>query len=151
MEIWDTANMERHGSITQSYYRQSHFVLLVYSAIDESSLQRLFEIVKNVKKYEPAAKLILVRNKIDLPVGSDGISAEREKTFLCEMGEKILLNFWTSAKDNEGIENLLKKLGKCSLEMFKRRGSDIDNKVKPNFRPGYDDKRQVKQGSNCCS
>ncbi|XP_028392632.1 uncharacterized protein LOC114517175, partial [Dendronephthya gigantea] len=148
MEIWDTVDMEKHGSITQSYYRKSHFVLLVYSADDEYSLQKLIRIAKDVKNYEPAAKLILVRNKIDLPIDSDGISVEKEKTFLREMGKKILLNFWTSAKDNEGIENLLRKLGKCSLEMFKRKGNDIENMVNDHFRPGYDDNRQVlEQGS----
>ncbi|CAB3978578.1 GTP-binding YPT6 [Paramuricea clavata] len=149
LEFWDTVDLERHASITQSYYRGSKFVLLVYSADDEYSLHKLSTIVDDVKLYEPAAKLILVRNKIDLPLDQDGVPEEKEKVFLRNIKKKILANFWTSAKTNEGVEDLLKELGKHSVKMFKSRRNHDDQEN--GFRLDLDDKKQKSEGGyNCC-
>ena len=140
--------MERHASITRSYYRGSKFVLLVYSADDEYSLHKLSTIADDVKLYEPAAKLILVRNKIDLPLDQDGVPEEKEKVFLRNIKKKIFANFWTSAKTNEGVENLLKELGKHSVKMFKSRRNRDDQEN--GFRLDLDDKEQKSDGYKCC-
>ena len=111
--------MEKHGSITQSYYRGSHFVLLVYSANDEFSLQKLGEVADNARNYEPMTKLILVRNKTDLPIDSDGVTPDREDRFVRNMKHRIRARFSTSAKNNEGIQELLRVLAKHALKMLK--------------------------------
>ena len=112
--------MEKHESMTQSYYRGSKFVLLVYSADDEYSLHRLSGIANMVKLYEPSAKLILVKNKIDLPVSSDTIPEEKEKALRREIEKNVIACFSTSAKTRQGVDDLLKQLAKYSLESFKR-------------------------------
>lgn len=119
--------MEKHESITQSYYRGSKFVLLVYSADDEHSLHGLSGIVDTVKLYEPSAKLILVKNKIDLPVSSDTIPEEREKAILRDIEKKVIASFSTSAKTPQGVDELLKELAQYSLKMFKSQKKNTDD------------------------
>jgi 50S ribosomal subunit-associated GTPase HflX len=108
----------------------------------------LSTIADDVKLYEPAAKLILVRNKIDLPLDQDGVPEEKEKVFLRNIKKKIFANFWTSAKTNEGVENLLKELGKHSVKMFKSRRNRDDQEN--GFRLDLDDKEQKSDGYKCC-
>ena len=141
--------MERHGSVTRSYYRGSKFVLLVYSATDEDSLHRLRGIAKDVKADEPAAKLILVRNKTDLPIGDEGVSEEKEKEFLCFEKKKIFARFRTSARTGDGVENLIKELGKQSLKMFKSKGRWGNDQNENGFEL---DTKEIRQEKNwCCS
>ena len=150
LEFWDTADMERHGSVTRSYYRGSKFVLLVYSATDEESLHRLRGIAKYVKEDEPAAKLILVRNKTDLPIGDESVSEEKERDFLRSEKKKIFAtSFRTSAKTGDGIENLIKELGKQSLKMFKSKGRWGNDQNENGFELDTKEIRQENKG--CCS
>ena len=150
--FWDTADMERYDlydEMPYSYHRGSHFILLVYSAVDEESLYELLRIAEDLKRYGrvPPAKLILVRNKIDLPIGEDGVPEEKEKEFLRRMNLKdnFLANFWTSAKTNEGVEDLLRELGKHSLKMFESRRESEDH----NPRLDIDANKQENQGFSC--
>ena len=145
--------MERHGSITQSYYRGSMFVLLVYSATDDHSLHRLRGIASNVRANEPVAKLILVRNKTDLPIGDEGVSEKKEKEFLREMKKTLFgKSFWTSANTGEGIKDLLDELAKHSLKMFKSRGrmqhEDNENQFLLDTEAV---RRENEAGYSCCS
>ena len=125
--------MEKHESLTQSYYRGSKFVLLVYSADDEYSLYRLSGIANMVKQYEPSAKLILVKNKIDLPVSSDTIPKEKEKAIRREIEKKVIASFSTSAKTPQGVDELLKELAQNSLKMFKRQRKNIDDEEREKY------------------
>jgi GTPase SAR1 family protein len=151
--FWDTADMERYDLYDEimpySCHRGSHFILLVYSAVDEDSLYELLRIAEDLKQYGrvPPAKLILVRNKIDLPIGEDGVPEEKEKEFLRRMNLKdnFLANFWTSAKTNEGVEDLLRELGKHSLKMFESRRESEDH----NPRLDIDANKQENQGFSC--
>ncbi len=121
----------------------------MYSAVDEYSLHELLGIANDVWNCEPAAKLILVRNKIDLPIDEDYVPEQKEREFLRNMKEKIFAHFWTSAKTNEGVKELLRELGKHSLEMFKSRCEDHED---GNNRLRLDTGaiHQENKGSSCC-
>ena len=137
--------MEKHDSITQSYYTGSCFILLVYDSAELSSLQKLQSIAKNVKNYEPMSKLILVRNKTDLEIGPDGVTPEQEDRFIRDLKQKPCAKFSTSAKNNEGISEMLREVAKHA---FKLRGH-IDYKNDP-FAPHLDLVKPPDQGG-CCS
>ena len=88
--FWDTADMERYDLnldiMPDSHHRSSHFILLVYSAVDEDSLYELLHIADYLERigYIPPAKVIIVRNKFDLPIGEDGVPEEKRKNFFAE-------------------------------------------------------------------
>ena len=148
MVIWDTADFEKYETIAQSYYRGSTFVLLVYSADDEYSMHGLSGLADDVKAYEPSAKLILVKNKIDLPV-SDTIPEEKEKAFRRRMEEEfeVIAHFSTSAKTPKGVDELLKELAKYSLKLFveKQRNEDGLDSLRM-----HEVNQRNKTGHSCC-
>ena len=122
----------------------------MYSAVDEYSLHELLRIVNDVWNCAPAAKLILVRNKIDLPINEDYVLEQRERHFLRNMEEKIVANFWTSAKTNDGVKELLRELGKCSLKMFKSRRCEDHEDGNDRLRLDTGAIHQENKGSSCC-
>ena len=47
VKLWDTGNMERHGSMATSYFRHAVGVILVYSKADQDSLHSLRDWIDN--------------------------------------------------------------------------------------------------------
>ena len=64
LQIWDTAGQERFKTITASYYKGAHGVILVYDITDRQSFKDIENWLAEVDKYgnENVVKL-LVGNK----------------------------------------------------------------------------------------
>lgn len=68
LQIWDTAGQERFRTITNTYYKSAHAVILVYDITNLES----FESIRNfwldeVENYaDPGTQLVLVGNKSDM-------------------------------------------------------------------------------------
>ncbi|PAV72169.1 hypothetical protein WR25_00019 [Diploscapter pachys] len=66
LQIWDTAGQERFRSITQSYYRSAHAIVLVYDVSSQPSFDCLPEWLAEIESYANRRVLkILVGNKVD--------------------------------------------------------------------------------------
>lgn len=101
LQIWDTGGQERFRTITRSYFRGSHGILLVYDVTDKGSFDNiehwLTEIQKNA---DDNVNKMLVGNKIDNK--DDRVVSYDEGL---ELSKKYDLPFIeTSAKDNTNIE-----------------------------------------------
>lgn len=100
LQIWDTAGQDRFRSITQSYYKGSHGILLLYDVTDSITFQNVKQWVIQIREYSPKEViLILVANKVD--------SNKRE--VLREEGEefaeeKNMIYIETSAKDGKNVK-----------------------------------------------
>jgi len=67
MQIWDTAGQERFRTITSSYYRGAHGIVLVYDITNRESFTNLEMWLGEVRNYSSAqVQLILVGTKSDL-------------------------------------------------------------------------------------
>jgi Ras-related protein Rab-18 len=68
--IWDTAGQERFRTLTSSYYRGAHGVILVYDVTRTDSFENLEQWLKEVCTYTPgngeSVVKLLVGNKCDL-------------------------------------------------------------------------------------
>ncbi len=67
LQIWDTAGQERFKTITSSYYKGAHGIILVYDITDKQTFKDVENWLQEVDKYanENVIKL-LVGNKCDL-------------------------------------------------------------------------------------
>lgn len=101
LQIWDTAGQERFRTITSSYYRGAHGIIIVYDITDVESFsnvrQWLFEIDRFAS--EQVNKL-LVGNKSDL-TNKRVVTTETAKEFAQTLDIPFLE---TSAKNSTNVE-----------------------------------------------
>ena len=65
--IWDTVGQEKYRSLTKSFFRDAHGILLVYDVSDQKSFDDLDLWLKEIREGAPeTSSIILVGNKIDL-------------------------------------------------------------------------------------
>ena len=103
LQIWDTAGQERFRTITSTYYRGTHGVIVVYDVTSGDSFANvkrwLHEIEHNC---DVVVNRILVGNKNDAP-NQKVVLTEDAQRFANQMGIKL---FETSAKDNTNVEEV---------------------------------------------
>jgi Ras-related protein Rab-1A len=67
LQIWDTAGQERFKTITQSYYKGAHGVIVTYDITDRDSFANVSKWMGEVDKHAAAnISRVLVGNKVDL-------------------------------------------------------------------------------------
>lgn len=67
LQIWDTAGQERFRTITSSYYRGAHGIILVYDITDVESFNNIKQWLNEVDKYaDKNVQKIIIGNKVDL-------------------------------------------------------------------------------------
>nr|GEU66063.1 GTP-binding protein YPTM2 [Tanacetum cinerariifolium] len=101
LQIWDTAGQERFRTITSSYYRGAHGIIVVYDVTDQESFNNVKQWLSEIDRYasENVNKL-LVGNKCDL-TAQKVVSYETGKAFADEIGIPFLE---TSAKSSTNVE-----------------------------------------------
>lgn len=100
LQIWDTAGQERFRTITSSYYRGAHGIIIVYDVSEQESFNNVKQWLSEIDRYasENVNKL-LVGNKCDLT--NRVVSYDTGKAFADEMGIPFME---TSAKDATNVE-----------------------------------------------
>ena len=67
LQIWDTAGEERFRTITTSYYKGAHAILIVFDITEKDSFDHVKNWVADIDKFAKQGVLrILVGNKCDL-------------------------------------------------------------------------------------
>eukprot|EP01133_Synstelium_polycarpum_P007690 gene7690-9002_t len=102
LQLWDTAGQERFKSITQTFYRGSHGVIVVYDITDTKSFERCRTWIEDINQYSAGMVIVLVGNKSDLNEKRK-VSFEQGKALADELGIKFLE---TSAKENLNVNNV---------------------------------------------
>jgi Ras-related protein Rab-1A len=66
LQIWDTTGQERYNTLTSSYYRGAHGVVIVFDLTDRETFEHLPQWISDVNKHagDDTLKLILA-NKAD--------------------------------------------------------------------------------------
>ncbi|XP_024314880.1 ras-related protein RABD1 isoform X2 [Brachypodium distachyon] len=101
LQIWDTAGQERFRTITSSYYRGAHGIIIVYDVTDMESFNNVKQWLSEIDRYasDSVCKL-LVGNKCDL-VDSKVVDTEEAKALADSLGMTFLE---TSAKESINVE-----------------------------------------------
>ncbi|KAD4584198.1 hypothetical protein E3N88_21799 [Mikania micrantha] len=141
---WDTAGQERFRTITSSYYRGAHGIIIVYDVTDLESFNNVKQWLSEIDRYasENVNKL-LVGNKCDL-TESRAVSYDTAKEFADNIGIPFME---TSAKDATNVEHAFMAM---SADIKKRMASQPGaNNTRP---PAMQLKGQpVGQKGGCCS
>ncbi|CAM8978950.1 unnamed protein product [Rhodiola kirilowii] len=144
LQIWDTAGQERFRTITSSYYRGAHGIIIVYDVTDEESFKNVKQWLNEIHRYaSDNVNKLLVGNKCDL-TDNRAISYETAKAFADEIGIPFLE---TSAKDAINVEQAFMAM---SADIKTRMASQPSmNTARP---PTVNIKGQpINQSGGCCS
>lgn len=101
LQIWDTAGQERFRTITSSYYRGAHGIIVVYDVTDPESFSNVKQWLHEIDRYanENVNKL-LVGNKSDLADKKE-VDYQTAKAYADELNIPFLE---TSAKNATNVE-----------------------------------------------
>ncbi|XP_074330119.1 ras-related protein RABD2a-like [Apium graveolens] len=144
LQIWDTAGQERFRTITSSYYRGAHGIIVVYDVTDQESFNNVKQWLSEINRYasENVNKL-LVGNKSDL-TANKVVSYEGAKAFADETGIPFME---ASAKDATNVEQAFMAMTSSIKErMASQPGMNYAKPPTVNLRG-----KPVAQSSGCCS
>merc|ERR1712159_134384 len=143
LQIWDTAWQERFRTITSSYYRGAHGIIVVYDVTDQESFNNVKTWLSEIDRYanENVNKL-LVGNKSDL-TSKKVVDYATAKAFADEIGIPFME---TSAKNATNVEKAFMTM---AAEIKKRMASQPVMSKQQTVKPGEGRAVQA-QKSNCC-
>ncbi|XP_028032996.1 ras-related protein Rab-21-like [Bombyx mandarina] len=144
LSIWDTAGQEKFHALGPIYYRNSNGAILVYDITDEDSFRKVKNWVKELKKMLGSdINLVIAGNKIDLE-HERTVSLEEAESYAKLVGAK---HYYTSAKLNQGVEELFLDL---TREMLERQEHNTQTEVNRTSQVVVVDD-EVPVQSTCCS
>ncbi|XP_017787138.1 PREDICTED: ras-related protein Rab-35 [Nicrophorus vespilloides] len=102
LQIWDTAGQERFRTITSTYYRGTHGVIVVYDVTNGESFANVKRWLHEIDQNCDVVNRVLVGNKNDEPERKVVLTEDASR-FAETMGIQL---FETSAKDNINVEEM---------------------------------------------
>merc|ERR1719350_680173 len=124
LQIWDTAGQERFRTITSSYYRGAHGIIIVYDVTDKESFSNVKHWIQEIEKYAAdSVNRLMIGNKCDLS-SKKVVSYDEAKELSDSLGVQFLE---TSAKNAHNVE-----------QAFQTMAADIKKRVaaQPQARAG---------------
>jgi Ras-related protein Rab-1A len=124
LQIWDTAGQERFRTITSSYYRGAHGIIVVYDVTDKVSFNNVKQWLGEIDRYAcQSVNKLLVGNKADL-VEKKVVDYNEAKEF----AEGLQISFLeTSAKSAQNVEEAFMTMTRQIKERVSR---GVDNPAK---------------------
>ena len=153
LQIWDTAGQERFRTITTSYYKGAHAILIVFDITEKDSFEHVKNWMADIDKFAKQGVLrILVGNKCDLE-HQRAVTKEWANELAGKYGIKYVE---TSAKETVNIEQLFVDTAKYLLS--KQTTIQGKRNSNPNNSYGIDisssgnnnDNTNTKSKSMCC-
>ena len=141
---WDTAGQERFRTITSSYYRGAHGIIVVYDVTDQESFNNVKQWLNEIDRYaNESVNKLLVGNKSDL-TSKKVVDYATAKAIADEIGIPFLE---TSAKNATNVGEAFMTM---AAEIKKRMAQQpaLNTGARNTVRPG--EGRPVQAKSSCC-
>lgn len=150
LQIWDTAGQERFRTITSTYYRGTHGVIVVYDVTSGESFANVKRWLHEIDQNCEVVNRILVGNKNDDPERKV-VLTEDARRFAEQMGIRL---FETSAKDNINVEEMFRAVTELVLKSKKDQKERLDDpashgRIKVDGR-GRPMGQKTQKGGKCC-
>jgi len=101
LHIWDTAGQERFRTITSSYYRGAHGIMVVYDVTDRISFNNVRQWLNEIDRYGTSSVTkLLIGNKADLH-SKRVVQTQEGRDFADSLGIDFLE---TSAKTADSVD-----------------------------------------------
>ncbi|XP_056139012.1 ras-related protein Rab-1B-like [Lampris incognitus] len=155
LQIWDTAGQERFRTITSSYYRGAHGIIIVYDVTEQESFNNVRQWLEEIERYacENVSRL-LVGNKSDLITKKviDCATAQ-------ELASSLRIPFMeTSAKNSGNVERAFLTMASEIHKRLSSEGGMHNETAKAHSTkinsaplwPGGDKQAQAQEAGNCC-
>lgn len=148
LQIWDTAGQERFRTITSTYYRGTHGVIVVYDVSSGESFANVKRWLHEIDANCDVVNRILVGNKNDDP-DRKVVLTEDARRFADQMGIQL---FETSAKDNINVEEMFRPITTLVLKSKKDQKELRDDPSKIDLSKGRHGRPSQKANpkSKCC-
>jgi len=148
IQIWDTAGQERFRTITASYYRGAHGVVLVYDVTNEKSFDHISEWYEEIQEHATeGVSVILVGNKADL-VKERVVTKQQGEELAAKYGMKFIE---TSAKSGEGVEQAFDSIIQQVVESHNYMTNNVQTPAKSyNFSDPSAQQTKEKEKGGCC-
>jgi len=148
LQIWDTAGQERFRTITSTYYRGTHGVIVVYDVSSGESFANVKRWLHEIDANCDVVNRILVGNKNDDP-DRKVVLTEDARRFADQMGIQL---FETSAKDNINVEEMFRSITTLVLKSKKDQKERLDDPSKIDLTKGRHGRPNQKANpkSKCC-
>lgn len=115
LQIWDTAGQERFRTITSSYYRGAHGIIVVYDVTDQETFNNVKQWLQEIDRYaNEGVNKLLVGNKSDL-VNKKVVDYNAAKEFADSLAIPLLE---TSAKNATNVEQAFLTMAKQIKDRF---------------------------------
>lgn len=143
LQIWDTAGQERFRTITSTYYRGTHGVIVVYDVTKGDTFANVKRWLHEIDQNCDHISRVLVGNKNDDP-SAKVVLTEDATRFADQMGIQL---FETSAKDNINVDEMFLAITRLVLrtKRLQKQRESGEEKIKLSR-----DGRGSKKKSKCC-
>ncbi|XP_073950862.1 ras-related protein ORAB-1-like [Choristoneura fumiferana] len=92
LQIWDTAGQERFRTITSSYYRGAHGIIIVYDCTDQDSFSNVKQWLEEIDRYAcDNVNKLLVGNKCDLTTKKVNVSKNVAHQFVISTPDLVII------------------------------------------------------------
>lgn len=145
LQIWDTAGQERFRTITSSYYRGAHGIIVVYDVTDNESFTHVKQWLTEIDRYaSEGVNKLLVGNKSDL-TGKKVVEYSVAKEFADQLNIPFLE---TSAKNATNVEQAFLTMAKQIKDRMGSSSTPSGAAKSSTVTPGQT--VQSQQSGSCC-
>jgi small GTP-binding protein len=149
-DIWDTAGQEKYRSLTKMFYKDAAAAILVYDITRKDSFDEIRNYwAEQIKEHSPKKIVIaLAANKSDL-YEEEKVPEEEGRKLATEIGALFAS---TSAKNQQGIEDLFNSIGNKLCDPAWEQGQEVLKEAKRKTVTITKSDQQKKQGvkKGCC-
>lgn len=147
LQIWDTAGQERFRTITATYYRGTHGVIVVYDVSNGQSFANVKRWLHEIDQNCDEVSRILVGNKDDDPDMKVVLTQDAQR-FAEQMDIQL---YETSAKENKNVEEMFLAITRQVLEKKKEQQHRLQQQANDAIKLGGGGSRRGPKGkSKCC-
>lgn len=150
LQIWDTAGQERFRTITATYYRGTHGVIVVYDVTEKESFENvrrwMAEIDNNCDTQQNPVNRVLVGNKCDM-VDAVQVTAEEANDYANTINVK---HFRCSAKENTSVDTMFDEITRMALNAKKRHEQSHQPQPNRGMQLGHNGRDGGKKPKGCC-